>query len=293
MNEKIEEFIDYIYLEKKLSLNTKKAYYKDLLDYNDYLSQKHIYSPEKIKKEHINQYIELLSKNLESRSVNRHIVSIKAFHKYLNRQGIIKENITSNLENLKTGIYLPQVLTIEEIDGLLDINPETSLQYRNKAMLELMYASGLRVSELINLTLDDINLEMAILRCIGKGNKERMIPLGDIALDALKKYITLYRSQLLKKSLTNKLFLNNHGKGISRQGFSLVLSKIAGEKGIKKVFSPHTLRHSFATHLLERGADLRSIQELLGHSDISTTQIYTHIATDKIKEEYDNFHPRS
>ncbi len=203
----LRDFIDYIFIEKKLSDNTKNAYQRDLLKYIEYLKKRHINNPSNILKKDITDYIEELRNKMSSRSVNRHIVSIKAFHKYLNRQGIIKENITSNLENLKTGIYLPQVLTIEEIDRLLDINPETSLQYRNKAMLELMYASGLRVSELINLTLDDINLEMAILRCIGKGNKERMIPLGDIALDALKKYITLYRSQLLKKSLTNNLFL--------------------------------------------------------------------------------------
>ncbi len=293
MRDLIEDFIDYIFLEKKLSLNTKKAYFKDLLDYNDYLSQNNIKSPEKIKKEHINQYIKLLSKNLDSRSVNRHIVSIKSFHKYLNRQGIVKENVTSNIENLKTGIYLPKVLTTDEVNKLLNIKPQTALEYRNKAMLELMYASGLRVSELVNLTLDDINIEMAITRCIGKGNKERMIPLGDMALEALELYINIYRSQLLKKTITNKLFINNHGKGITRQGFFMILNKISEEQGIKKIISPHTLRHSFATHLLERGADLRSIQELLGHSDISTTQIYTHIATDKIKEEYDNFHPRS
>lgn len=293
MRDLIEDFIDYIFLEKKLSLNTKKAYFKDLLDYNDYLSQNNIKSPEKIKKEHINQYVKLLSKNLDSRSVNRHIVSIKSFHKYLNRQGIVKENVTSNIENLKTGIYLPKVLTTDEVNKLLNIKPQTALEYRNKAMLELMYASGLRVSELVNLTLDDINIEMAITRCIGKGNKERMIPLGDMALEALELYINIYRSQLLKKTITNKLFINNHGKGITRQGFFMILNKISEEQGIKKIISPHTLRHSFATHLLERGADLRSIQELLGHSDISTTQIYTHIATDKIKEEYDNFHPRS
>jgi integrase/recombinase XerD len=160
-------------------------------------------------------------------------------------------------------------------------------------MLELMYATGLRVSELVNLKLDDINLEMAIVRCIGKGSKERMIPLGDIALHYLSTYINLYRVSLLKKTQTNILFLNNHGKPLTRQGFFIILKAIAKEKGIRTDFSPHTLRHSFATHLIEYGADLRSVQELLGHSDISTTQIYTHVAQNKIKKDYDEFHPRS
>ena len=289
----LKEFINYIYIEKKLSDNTKNAYNQDLSNYIEYLSEKGITSPDKIKKEDIIKYIGNLSENISSRSVNRKIVSIKSFHKFLVRESIIKTNVTSDIDSPKIGKYLPKVLNIEEINKLLDIKPVTPFDYRNKAMLELMYATGLRVSELVNLRLDDINLEMAIVRCMGKGSKERMIPLGDIAVHCLSNYIKFYRSLMLKKTQTNILFINNHGKPLTRQGFFITLKSIAREKGIRTDFSPHTLRHSFATHLIEYGADLRSVQELLGHSDISTTQIYTHIAQNKIKKDYDEFHPRS
>lgn len=297
MNTRLEkclnEFIDYIYIEKKLSDNTKTAYEHDLTEYIEYLREKKIISSEDIKKEDIINYIECLSKDISSRSINRKIVSIKSFHKFMVRDNIIRSNVTSDIDSPKIGKHLPKVLSIEEINQLLDITPKTPFDYRNKAMLELMYATGLRVSELVNLRLEDINLEMAIVTCMGKGSKERMIPLGDIAVHYLTNYIRLYRSSLLKKTQTNILFLNNHGKPLTRQGFFITLKAIAREKGIKKDFSPHTLRHSFATHLIEYGADLRSVQELLGHADISTTQIYTHLAQNKIKKDYDKFHPRS
>jgi integrase/recombinase XerD len=289
----IKDFIDYIYIEKQLSDNTKVAYERDLSNYIEYLNKKNVRSINQITPKDIVKYIEYLGTKISSRSVNRNLVSIKSFHKYMTREGKAKENVSSNVDSPKIGRYLPKVLNMEEIDQLLNISLKTSFDYRNKAMLELMYATGLRVSELVNLKLEDINIEMANVRCMGKGSKERIIPLGDIALHYLSIYINLYRSSLLKKTQTNILFLNNHGKPLSRVGFFTVLKVIAKERGIKKDFSPHTLRHSFAAHLIECGADLRSVQELLGHSDISTTQIYTHIADSKIKEEYNNFHPRS
>lgn len=296
MNTKLEniltDFIDYIFIEKKLSDNTKVSYQRDLLDYLKYLNDKKINTPDQIKVDHITKYIEYLGKTISSRSINRKIVSIKSFHKFMARENISKDNVSSNIDSPKIGKHLPKVLNVEEIDQLLSITLKTPFDYRNKAMLELMYATGLRVSELVNLRLDDINLEMAIVRCMGKGSKERMIPLGDVALHYLNSYINIYRKELLKKTQTNILFLNNHGKPLTRQGFFIVLKIIAKEKGIKREFSPHTLRHSFATHLIEYGADLRSVQELLGHSDIATTQIYTHIAQNKIKKDYDKFHPR-
>lgn len=289
----IKDFIDYIFIEKKLSNNTKTAYEHDLAEYLKYLSSKRIDDPNKINKKDVINYLEYISKKISTRSINRHIVSIKSFHKYLVREGIVKINIMSNIDSPKIGKYLPNVLNEQDIKQLLNINPKTPLGYRNRAMIELMYATGLRVSELINLRLDDINLEMATLKCMGKGSKERFIPIGDIAINCLDIYINQYRRLLLKKTQTNILFLNNHGKPLTRQGFFVTLKIIAKEQGIKKTFSPHTLRHSFATHLIEYGADLRSVQEMLGHSDISTTQIYTHVANKKIKEDYDNFHPRS
>jgi integrase/recombinase XerD len=288
----LKDFINYIYIEKKLSNNTKDAYERDLTKYIEYLKKKHINDPNDIRKVDIIKYIEQIGTDITPRSISRKIVSIKAFHKFLVREAIVRENITSDIDSPKIGKHLPNVLNVEEVDKLLDIKPVTPFDYRNKAMLELMYATGLRVSELVNLKLDDINLEMAIVRCMGKGSKERMIPLGDIALHYINLYINQYRISLLKKKPTNILFLNNHGLPLTRQGFFITLKSIAKEKGIKKEFSPHTLRHSFATHLIEYGADLRSVQELLGHSDISTTQIYTHVAKSKIRKEYDEFHPR-
>lgn len=289
----LDDYINYIYFEKKLADNTKKSYKEDLLKYIEYLKEKGVYNPEGITSRMVSDYIEQLNKKISSRSINRKLVSIKSFHKFLTREGIIKNNVTSNVDSPKISKRLPKVLNVDEIDKLLSITPKTALDYRNKAMLELMYATGLRVSELITLKLDDINLEMALVRCMGKGNKERLIPIGDIALEYLKSYINLYRVSLLKKTPTNTLFLNNHGRQLTRQGFFITLKKIAKAQGIKKDFSPHTLRHSFATHLIEYGADLRSVQELLGHSDIVTTQIYTHVAQNKIRKDYDNFHPRS
>lgn len=289
----VDDFINYIFIEKKLSDNTKTAYKTDLMGYIEYLNKLGINTPDNISKENITDYIEKLRNNISARSVNRKIVSIKAFHKYLIRENIINHNVTSNIDSPKIGKHLPKVLSVEDVDKLLSITLKTPFDYRNKAMLELMYATGLRVSELINLKLDDINLEMAIVRCIGKGSKERMVPLGDVALNYIDLYINLYRSGMLKKTQTNNLFLNNHGKPITRQGFFKIIKKIAKEKGIdESLIHPHTIRHSFATHLIDYGADLRSVQELLGHSDITTTQIYTHIAQNKIKKEYDEYHPR-
>lgn len=288
----LSDFIDYIYIEKKLSPNTKEGYQCDLTKYIEYLNTKKI-NPEHATSKDISDYMAYLNTTISSRSINRKMVSIKAFYKFLTREGIINTNPTSNLDSPKIGRYLPKILNVDEVDKLLSWEPKDAFEYRNKAMLELMYATGLRVSELVSLKLEDVNLEMAIIRCMGKGNKERMIPLGDVALDYLSKYINLYRVSLLKKAHTNVLFLNNHGKQLSRVGFFKILKQIAKKQEIKKAFSPHTLRHSFATHLIEYGADLRSVQELLGHSDIATTQIYTHIAQNKIRKEYDAYHPRS
>lgn len=180
---------------------------------------------------------------------------------------------------------------MSDIDKLLNFPIITAFDYRNRAIIELLYATGLRISELANLKIQDINLESSIVFCVGKGNKERFIPLGEMAKIAVFDYINYYRSSLLKGHIVDYLFLNNHGRSLTRQGLFKIIKKAAGNAGITKDFSPHTLRHSFATHLLNGGADLRSVQELLGHSDITTTQIYTHISNDKIKDDYNNFHP--
>lgn len=187
---------------------------------------------------------------------------------------------------------IPNVLSIEEVDKLLDIELNDEFDYRNKAMLELIYATGLRVSELVNLEINNIDIEEGMVRCFGKGNKERIIPIGDVALKYIKIYLENYRDSLKKKYLCDKLFLNNHGKSMTRQGFSKILKAIATKQKINKNITPHMLRHSFATHLLNNGADLRSIQIMLGHSNLSTTQIYTNVNNETLKENYELFHPR-
>ena len=187
---------------------------------------------------------------------------------------------------------LPHVLSIEEVEMLLDIPLDTAYDYRNKAMLELMYATGLRVSELVNLELSNIDMDLSLVRVFGKGSKERIVPFGEVAHDYLKIYLEQYRDSLKKKRLCDKVFLNNHGNGMTRQGFFKILATIVKGKNINTKITPHVLRHSFATHLLNNGADLRSIQMMLGHSNLSTTQIYTNINNETLKENYELYHPR-
>ena len=205
----------------------------------------------------------------------------------------IEVNPCETISSPKLQKKLPVTLNEEEIEKLLNFKPNTALEHRNKSMIELMYACGLRVSELVNLEVNDINLTDNYVRIFGKGKKERIVPMADITTNILKEYITVYRGALLKGYLTDKVFISSYGKGITRQGFFKILKEIAKERGIEKNFSPHTLRHSFATHLLEHGADLRSIGEMLGHENIKTTQIYTHLSNNKKRKDYDEFHPRN
>ena len=288
MNEKlINEFIDYLRFEKKYSDNTISSYARDLNKANKYIKKEF----NQLTKKDIQDYIQLLSKKKSASSVSRNISTLKSFYKFLELNKYIKINPLSTVINPKTKQKLPKVLSEAEVNTLLDINLKNDFDYRNKAMLELMYSSGLRVSELINLMVNDIDLNNSLVRIFGKGSKERIIPLNDYATEALRNYILYYRKNFFKNGENNYLFLNNHGKKMTRQGFFKILQKIAKEKNIKSELSPHTLRHSFASHLLKHGADLRSIQELLGHSDISTTQIYTHITSERLQKNYEQFHP--
>ncbi len=289
MDKELIEFINYVVIEKGLSKNTKDSYLRDLNKYKDFLKNKNI---KDITTCDIEKYIKNLNNDGKSTAtVARNIASIRNFHKYISRVYNVFDP-TGSIASPKLSKKLPKVLTLEEVDLLLDINPKSEFEYRNKAMLELMYASGLRVSELVSLTVNDVSLENNVVKCFGKGSKERIIPIGDVAVEALKEYL-LKRNVMLKGYFTDSLFLNNHGKELTRQGFFKILKKVAKETGVKSDFSPHTLRHSFATHLIENGADLRVIQELMGHENISTTEIYTHVRTDLIKKNYDEFHPRS
>ena len=288
MNDYILNFCNYLLIEKKYSSNTIESYKRDLTKFFTFLNKDNL----DIAKDDIHRYLKYLSEeHMNEKSISRNISCLKSFYKFLLIEKEIKENPMDEIEIPKLRKSLPKSLTEEEINLLLEIPLVDDFSYRNKAMLELLYATGMRVSELINLTLLDIDLDSAIVRTIGKGSKERIIPIGDYALHYVKKYIYDCRNNMLKKEINNYLFLNNNGKKMTRQGFFKILKKRQQEVGIKKELSPHTLRHSFATHLLNHGADLRSIQELLGHSDIGTTQIYTYVSNEHLKENYKEFHP--
>lgn len=284
----LSNYQTYLITVKYLNVETTIAsYILDIYKYLEYIKKDY----NKTDNKDIYNYLKYLSDNSYSiYSVVRKISSIKSFYNYLSEESIYEINL--DIERPKFYKKLPHVLSIDEVDKLLDIKLETPFDYRNKAMLELMYATGLRVSELISLTPLNIDLDKKLVRCYGKGSKERIVPMGDKAVKYLKKYLEEYRHSLTKKTLCDELFLNNHGKKITRQGFFKMLKKQADEKGIKENITPHMLRHSFATHLLNNGADLRSIQMMLGHENISTTGIYTNVSKDKLKENYDLYYPK-
>ncbi len=288
MENEIDLFTNYLLIDKKYSTNTIESYKRDLIKFNNFCKKKCTTINEK----DIKEYLKCIS-NESKTSVARNISSLRSYYKFLMIEKIINKNCMENIEIPKLDKKIPKALDEEDIDKLLEIKLIDNYSYRNKAMIELMYATGLRVSELVNLKIHDIDLDMALVRTMGKGSKERIIPIGDYALYYISEYINNYRDSMLKKEYNDYLFLNNHGKKMTRQGFFKILKKVAEENGIKKDFSPHTLRHSFATHLLNHGADLRSIQELLGHSDISTTQIYTKVSNKVLRENYDEYHPHS
>ena len=290
--EVLKDYQVYLLTEQHLLDNSISSYLTDIYKYLEYLESNNIKSCFNIEKQDLINYLDYLDKQKYSiYSVVRKISSIRNFHYFLYKKYKIKD-ISEQIENPRFYKKIPNVLSIEEVDMLLDIPLYSAFDYRNKAMLELLYATGLRVSELVNLEINNIDIEEGFVRCFGKGNKERIVPLGEVALKCLKTYLLHYRDSLKKKVICNKLFLNNHGQGMTRQGFFKILKAIAKDKGIEKNITPHILRHSFATHLLNNGADLRSIQMMLGHSNLSTTQIYTTVSHEVLKENYDLYHPR-
>ena len=285
--------IELTAIKLKKEDTTVESYIEDIYKYLEYIEKnKHIYNALNIDSNSIINYLSYLDKNnYEKSTIVRKITSIKLFHKYLNEKYNIPD-ISTKIDKPRVRKKLPNILTIEEVDNLLNIQLSNAYDFRNKAMLELMYSSGLRVSELVELKIKDIDLDNGYVKCFGKGSKERIVPIGELAVDYLKKYIYEYRDSMKKGYYTENVFLNNHGKKISRQGFFLIIKEIAKEKKIEKNITPHMLRHSFATHLLNNGADLRTIQEMLGHSSITTTQIYTNVSTDILKENYELYKRR-
>ncbi len=296
MEDQRQDFLHYLVVERGLAINTITSYERDLKKYSQFLVLvEKIQSYQDVNRLHILSFLKHSRETgLSSRSLARHIATIRSFHQFLLREKIVSHDPSVHVETPQTERKLPKVLSMKEVEQLLD-SPKinTTFGLRDKAMVEVLYATGIRVSELIGLNLGDIHLTMGFLRCMGKGNKERIIPIGRAATTALEAYIESSRGELVGKKSTDALFLNHHGNRLSRQGFWKILRALTKVTGIQKELTPHTLRHSFATHLLENGADLRAVQEMLGHADISTTQIYTHVTKARLKDVYKSFHPRA
>lgn len=286
-----ESFLNYLTVERGLSNNSVEAYRNDLASFFSEMAK----PPVEVKRDEIRQYLSSQKKNGMSGSTTaRRLVSLRNLYRFLLLEKIAVEDPTENIESPKSIKPLPSYLTEDEVERLLDApDVKKPLGVRDKTMLELFYATGIRVSELASLTLEGLNQMAGYILVMGKGSKERIVPFGEVAGDWLKGYMETARPKILKEKESKSIFVTGRGKGMSRQNIWMLLEKYARVAGITKHLSPHTLRHSFATHLLRHGADLRSLQILLGHSDISTTQIYTHIEQERLKEVYKKYHPRA
>jgi len=290
----LDLFLEHLVVERGLRQNSLEAYQRDLLRYLEYLEARGKEVTTLDRAEIPRYLLALREADLAPRSVARHLSAIRQFHRFLVRQGRAAEDPTAHIESPRPWRRLPGVLSSEEVDRLLAACETTTPHgLRDRAMLELMYASGLRVSELVGLRLGDVDQGVGVVRVVGKGDKERLVPVGEAALASLKAYLAAGRPRLQRVQPSDALFLGRHGQGLTRQMFWQLIKRAARAAGIVKPVTPHTLRHSFATHLLERGADLRSVQLMLGHADIGTTQIYTHVSRAHLKALYDKYHPRA
>ena len=288
----IDGFIDNVWLEKGLSQNTLNAYRQDLSNFSNWLNPVYL---EKANKINLLDYLAYrLKQGYSSRSTARSLSSLRAFYAYLLSKSLINENPTSKIQSPKLGHSLPKVLSEEDVEKLINApNTKDPIGLRDRAMLELLYACGLRISELINLDVLNLNIRQGVVKVLGKGGKERLVPIGDQALDWISNYLTYGREQLINDNKKSPyLFLSNRGTGMTRQAFWYRIKLYANKSGVDRSLSPHTLRHAFATHLLNHGADLRTVQLLLGHTSLSTTQIYTEVARHRMKELHREHHPR-
>lgn len=295
MDGELDLFLDYLAVERGLSTNTLTAYSSDLREFAQFVEGSGISAWSAVCRDHVRGYLESVGESLTHRSKARRLAAMRSFFKYLERLGKISRNPTAGVRFPKFHAALPHVLSASDVESLLAApDSKTPLGQRDKAMLELFYATGLRVSELVTLQLQQVFLDPGYLVVRGKGDKERLVPMGEWARDALHAYLEEGRRKLSPKVRSGpEVFLNRHGKKLSRQGVWKIIKQYARLLGIKQNLTPHMLRHSFATHLLENGADLRSLQAMLGHSDISTTQIYTHVARARLKEIHRKYHPRA
>jgi integrase/recombinase XerD len=291
----IRSFLSYLRVEKALSQNTIDAYRRDLEKFSAFATERGLEKAPQVKRADVVDFLaSLYLRKLDARSVARHLVSLRQFFRFLLSEELIPEDPVVTVESPKFRQSLPQFLSVEEVDRLL-AQPDVSsaLGLRDKAMIELLYSAGLRVSELCNLAVDDLHVDAGSLRCIGKGNKERLVPVGKRALAVLQLYIKKARPEILGEHTSKYLFIIRKGNKLDRIAFWKNLALYGRKAGLRKALTPHMLRHSFATHLLDRGADLRSVQMMLGHSDISTTQIYTHVVEERLKQVYKAHHPRA
>ncbi len=290
----ISDFKYFLESEKNLSLNSIQAYINDLNEYSIFLKKyQHVYDVNDIESLCIDRYLLSLKRaDYSSRSISRKLSSIKSFHKFLYVEHITKNNPAELIDSVKKEKHLPKVLTVDEVNNMIDSIPSTGIiNIRNKAIIEILYGCGLRVSELVDLKVSYLHLNSKYINVIGKGDKERIVPIGDLASQALRNYFTNSRESLTKGLYSDYVFLNYQGKKISRQSIFKLVKKLARDNNITIEISPHTLRHSFATHLLQNGVDLRYVQEMLGHEDISTTQIYTHLDNKRLKDLVNTVHP--
>lgn len=294
MKEFIDEFINFLAVERGLAQNTLLAYRRDLNKYFEFLETKGVKSVKDVSKELITKSMyDQKEHGMSTSSICRSLAAIKMFHRFLVRERLAQDDPTNLVDTPKLWKRVPDVLNADEIVAMINAAKGKDWQsIRDNAILELFYASGMRVSELSGLKIEDVNLEVGYIRCLGKGSKERVIPIGKNAKEAIIKYISGPRKKLIKENKISIVFISRLGKKISRQSIWKIIKHYARKAGIKKEIKPHTLRHTFATHLLQHGADLRSVQEMLGHSDISTTQIYTHVDKDKLRTIHKEFHPR-
>jgi len=290
----VDRYLNFLAIEKGVSLNTMEAYSRDLNRYLEFVEQAGIKDIRGISPDNVISFLgNLKGAGLATSSINRSLAAIRGFYKYLLTEKAVDENPVANIELARAWMHLPDTLSREETNLLLKMpGTQNPLAVRDTAMLELLYATGIRASELISLSMSNINWQAGYLIVVGKGNKERIVPIGRMAFDCLNRYVEGSRRNLSKGRSVNAIFLNRSGTGLTRQGFWKIVKKYVRKAGLQKKVYPHTFRHSFATHLLEGGADLRSVQMMLGHADISTTQIYTHVTRERLKEIHKKFHPR-
>lgn len=289
----VDDYLNYLNVEKGYAKNTAQAYSRDILDYVKFLNEQGVSSFNKVTYEHVLNYLQALQGGYSAASIARKLAAIKALHKYLAREGLVDNLPTAKIKVPRMAKRLPKVLSSQQIEKLLaEPKGNGKLEIRDRAILELLYSCGMRVSELIALDIEDVDLRSGYLRCFGKGSKERIVPLGRFASEALAEYVNKSRRELAGNYRPPALFLNVRHQRLSRQSCWKIVKKYASKAGIETMY-PHLLRHSFATHMLANGADLRAVQELLGHADISTTQIYTHITKDKLRAVYEKTHPKA